>query len=197
MGRSLTLKWEPSAKRCPPPARLGKGLYCWRQPFGTPLGLGRENIAVTKLFLVFYLYFLPSLTTGDRARVRSMGVCVAFTYPRYHLLTQLPSSHRPLIPKSSDSGSGVLRRDSLLLSSSPGGKKKKDFLRETRIHRAVNTHCIPEEAEGGPCGQLLSAHALSPYRDPLTFPSRPGAENLPAPFLLPFPPPRHPFFSPF
>lgn len=129
------------------------------------LGLEREKVGVTTLFLVFYLHFLPSLAAGVGSR--GWG---SFIYPQYHLLTQLPCSYHPLIPKSSDSRSGgVLQRDSLLLSSSPG---KNDFLRETGIHGAVNTHCIPEGEEGGPCGQLLSTHAPSPYSDPLTFPSR-------------------------
>lgn len=141
--------------------------------------MGREGRRRLQLLGCFHTIF-TSFPVPQQKRGRRQGqfraiACISSILPSgsVPLLFQRPLflSHRPSIPKSSNWGSGeVLRRDGQLGSSGPG---KNDFLRGTGSHRAVNTHCIPEEEEGGRSGQLPSAHAPSPYRDPFTFPSRP------------------------
>lgn len=155
MAAEYTANLSPTTPPCLTPAAASLGerfCFCWRSPWGLFV-VGREGRRL-QLLSCFHS-ILTSFPVPQQNRGRQQGQARAITYissilpsGSVPLLFQRPLlSHCPLIPKSSNWGSGeVLRRDGQLSSSSPG---KNDFLRGTGNHRAVNTHCIPEEEEGG------------------------------------------------
>lgn len=144
-------------------------------------------------------HLLSNLTADrqtDGARTRAFRPDWPLRFPPHHLpavhlsLSKGISSHHPLIPTSPKGREEEFWGDCLPVSSSPG---KSDFLRETEIHRSVNTHGIPEE-EGEGCSQLPSTHAPATCWHHSFFHPGPGTENLPG---LACPSPRHPFSFPF